>query len=344
MNTLVDDVGSFPLPSTVKREVFNQAYKLAREAFANGKDPCQDAFIQKNFCQPTLESFKKKLRTGLDVTNYPQQYDSINQVADLLHQTMEKGTFLVEEDQAFLAEVKLIKQEAKALSEEYGSKIQLRVSLFGPMEQYLKLIGSTCYSDILNDVAETIKRFAKNSLLNEKHIQTQVLSIDEPSFGLMDIDAQQDEIAQILEKTFDFGNVTKQIHLHSATRLPDLLTVKNIGVLSFEYAASPKNIEGISRAMLERADKQIRVGVTRTDIDTIISELNDQGVTNPADEQLVDNQDQITKRFQTAKQRFGDAMTFTGPDCGLGSWPSQEVAELLLKRTVNAIEKTHTKQ
>jgi len=31
-------------------------------------------------------------------------------------------------------------------------------------------------------------------------------------------------------------------------------------------------------------------------------------------------------------------MTFTGPDCGLGGWDTQEVAQLVLKRTVNAVK------
>jgi methionine synthase II (cobalamin-independent) len=34
-------------------------------------------------------------------------------------------------------------------------------------------------------------------------------------------------------------------------------------------------------------------------------------------------------------------MTFTGPDCGLGGWPSQEAASLLLTRTVDAVKIAH---
>jgi 5-methyltetrahydropteroyltriglutamate--homocysteine methyltransferase len=338
MEILVDDVGSFPLPITIKQEEFNQAYRLAREAYANGKDPRQDTFTQKNFCQPTIDSFKIKLNTGLDITNYPQQYDGIRQVSDILHQAMEKGTFTVEENQAFLPEVRLITEEAKNLSQEIGNKIRLRVSLFGPIEQYLKEIGTTYYPDVLENLTETIRRFAKNSIIDEKYIKTDVISIDEPSLGYIDINTEKDKLVQHLEKAFDFQNVTKQIHLHSATRLPDLLTIKNLNVVSFEYAASPKNIEGISRAMLERANKQIRVGITRTDIDSILSEIYDAGITNPTIEQLVDTEDEIARRYVAGKQKFGERMTFTGPDCGLGSWPTQEAAEALLKKTVRAVK------
>jgi 5-methyltetrahydropteroyltriglutamate--homocysteine methyltransferase len=175
--------------------------------------------------------------------------------------------------------------------------------------------------------------------LNSKYVKTEVVSIDEPSFGFLSIAAGSDLIRDVLEKAFDFQGAVRQIHLHSSSRLPDLLEVGNIDVLSFEYAASPKNIESVSRKMLEDADKQIRIGVSRTDIDSIMAELHDKGVTKPTAEQLVEGEEAIKKRYVSAKEKFGERMTFTGPDCGLGSWPSQEAAQLLLKRTVDAVKK-----
>jgi 5-methyltetrahydropteroyltriglutamate--homocysteine methyltransferase len=339
MDTVVDDIGSFPLPPDVNRETFSKAYQLAREAIVDGRDVKKDAFIQKNFCAVTLDAFKKKLQSGLDVVTYPQQYDGTKQVGDVIHKSMAKGSFLVEENQAFLPEVQLISEEAKNLSEGTGKKIPLRVSIFGPLEQYLKEVGTTPYSDVLESFAETIRRFAQNSILNSKYVKTEVVSIDEPSLGFLNIAAESDVICDVLEKTFAFQGAVRQIHLHSASRLPDLLEVGNIDVVSFEYAASPKNIESVSRKILEDADKQIRVGVSRTDIDSIMAELHDKGVTKPTAQQLVESGEVIKKRYVSAKEKYGDRMTFTGPDCGLGSWPSQEAAQLLLKRTVDAVKK-----
>jgi 5-methyltetrahydropteroyltriglutamate--homocysteine methyltransferase len=338
MEPLVDDVGSFPLPLNVDRETFDRAYCLAREAIINGRDPRKDKFLLKNFCEVTLDAFKKKCLAGLDVINYPQQYDGIRQVSDVIHVVMAKGTFVVEQKQAVLPEVHLIREEAKRLSEELGKKIRLRVCIFGPLEQYLKEIGTIPYSDVLESFAETIRRFAKNSVLNLKYVKTEVVSIDEPSFGFANIAAGRDTVCEVLEKAFDFHGAVRQIHLHSPSRLADLLGITNIDVLSFEYAASPKNIEGVWRRVLEDADKQIRVGVSRTDIDSIMAELHDKGVAKPTAEQMVDSEDAIKKRYLAAKEKYGDRMTFTGPDCGLGSWPSQEAAQLLLERTVKAVK------
>jgi methionine synthase II (cobalamin-independent) len=55
-------------------------------------------------------------------------------------------------------------------------------------------------------------------------------------------------------------------------------------------------------------------------------------------EQIVESEEAICRRFVAVKEKYGDRMTFTGPDCGLGGWPTQEAAQLLLKRTVDAVK------
>ena len=181
METLVDDIGSFPLPQGIGREVYNKAYVLARDAIIEGKNPAEDEFVQNNFCSVVVDSFKKKIMSGLDVINFPQHYSGIKQVGDAVHAAMEKGSFVVDQDRAFLPEIFVLNQEAKKLSEEFGKKILLRVSIFGPIEQYLSEVGTTAFPDVLDGFAQTINRFAKNSVLNNKYIETKAISIDEPS-------------------------------------------------------------------------------------------------------------------------------------------------------------------
>ncbi len=80
---------------------------------------------------------------------------------------------------------------------------------------------------------------------------------------------RQTLFAAYWKKPFDFRGVARQIHLHSTAGVAELLCVKNLDVLSFEYAASPENIEAVPKSMLEQGDKQIRVGIARTDVDNI---------------------------------------------------------------------------
>jgi len=338
MNTLVDDIGSFPLPQNISKNLFNRTYVLAREAIINGKNIKKDEFLLNNFYQVIIDSFRKKLNTGLDVVNYPQHYDMHKQFTDVIHNVMNKGTYIVDEKDAVIPEVHVIKEEAKRLYEQTESRVSLRVCVTGPLELYLKEIGTTPYKDVLLMFAETVSLFAKNSILNSRYVKTEVIALDEPSFGFQDVTADRDTLLDVLEKAFDFKGVIKHVHLHSPSRVRDILDVKNLDVLSFEYAASPKNIESVSKNMLESADKQIRVGISRTDVDSIIAELYDKGITKPTAEQLVESEDAIRKRFSVAKEKYGEAMTFAGPDCGLGGWPTQETAQLLLRRTVNAVK------
>lgn len=336
MQTYVDDIGSFPLPAGIKRDDYAKAYVQAREMIINGQDPYSDAFVEKTFCQTVVDSYRKKLDAGLDVANYPQHFDGMRQVGDSIDAAMEQGSFIVDNKNAILPEIYVLNHEAKRLSEEYGKKILLRVSIFGPIEMYLNKIGATAYPEELNGFAETINRFAKNCILNSKYIETKVISIDEPSLGHSPFAGTPELIQKALEKAYDFKGPTRQIHLHFASGIHDLLPVKGLDVLSFEYAASPKNINSVSKAMLQESDKQIRVGIARTDIDAIWAELYEKGVTQPTAEQIVEPLDVIQKRFKFAKEKYGEKMTFTGPDCGMGSWPTQEAAELLLKRVVEA--------
>lgn len=337
MDVLVDDVGSFPLPPQIERRSFERAYALSRKAIAENKDVKSDEFLWENFYQVIVDSFWKKAESGLDVVNYPQHYDMHKQLANVLEETMERGTYLIDASQAFLPEVYVIRQEAKSLYEHLGRKVRLRVCVLGPMELYLREVGTDAYNDVLLMFAESVRRFAKNSILDSKHVKTTVISLDEPSFGFREIAAKRDVILDVLEKAFDFGGVARQIHLHSPSRLADILEVKNIDVLSLEFAASPENINDISSRMLDQADKQIRVGISRTDIDSIMAELYDKGVRKPSIEQIAEEEATIQRRLKTAKQKYGERMSYTGPDCGLGGWPSQEAAQLLLKRTVNAV-------
>ncbi|MFW6111167.1 MAG: hypothetical protein ACOC6H_03935 [Thermoproteota archaeon] len=338
MCVLVDDVGSFPLPPSTNRSLFEDAYILARKAILEGDDIMKDDFLATNFYQIIIESLKKKYDSGLDVISYPQHYDMHMQFTGAIHDAMEEGSYVVDENKAVIPEMYVIKEEARRLYEYAGDKIALRVCITGPMELYLKEIGPTAYRDVLMMFAETVRLFAKNSVLNSKYIETKVIALDEPSFGFRDVNADKETIRKILERAFEVSGVTKQIHLHSPSRIKDILNVKNIDVFSLEYAASPRNIRMVSKRDLEEADKRVRVGVSRTDIHSLTAELHDQGIYHPTREQLVESEKTIKKRFQKAKRKYGNTMTFTGPDCGLGGWPNSETAQLLLERTVSAVK------
>jgi|SRR5271157_203104 len=337
MAELVDDVGSFPLPLNTSPTAFDETYRIARNAIAKGHR-VEGEHSLNSFRKIIIDSFLMKARSGLDVVNYPQHYDMHRQLADVVRESMNEGTYSVEEKNAVLPEVQVICDDAKRLSEEMGGEIKLRVCLEGPIEFYLKEIGLVINEDILRAFAENVKLFAQNSILKTKYVETVAVSLDEPSFGFQDPVTDRETIQGALETAFSFSGAIKQIHLHSPSRITDLLGIKSLDVLSLEFAASPRNIESVSKSMLDQYDKQIRVGISRTDIDSILAELRDKGIERPEASQIVEDERIIRKRHETAKAKFGNRMTFTGPDCGLGGWPTQEAAQLLLITTVKALK------
>ncbi len=70
-----------------------------------------------------VDSFRKKLASGLDVVNYPQHFSGLRQVGDAIHTAMANGSFVVDEKKAVLPEIYVLNREAKRLSEEFGKKI-----------------------------------------------------------------------------------------------------------------------------------------------------------------------------------------------------------------------------
>ena len=132
MDTLVDDVGSFPLHHYVDRRFFNEAYVHARDAIIDGKDFRKDEFLFNSFYRVIIDSFKKKFDTGLDVVNYPQHYDMHSQFMDVIHKAMDKGTYVVDEKQAIMPEVHVINYEAKRICEETGKRFCFAYVLQGP--------------------------------------------------------------------------------------------------------------------------------------------------------------------------------------------------------------------
>lgn len=339
MKPLVDDVGSFPLPSHVRRGDFEQAYKLARKLLIEGKSLKEDKFVFQNFYRIVVDSFAAKLESGLDVATYPQHYDMHKQFTDVIHKAMDEGTYLIDADEAIIPEVRVIEAEAENLNERFGSPVALRVCITGPMELYLAMVGTVVYRDVLMMFAETVRRFAENSILNSKNVKTAVVSLDEPSFGFRDLSADRETIIEVLEKALNFKGPVKQIHVHTPVRILELLEVENLDVISIESAATPRYMDQVSKGMLEKADKNIRVGITRTDINNIIAELYGNGITSPQAEQLIEDEETIIRRFKKALEKFEERLSFVGPDCGLGGWPTQEAAKLLLQRTTRAVKR-----
>lgn len=326
-----DDVGSFPLPPWINEKDFRELYRKALHSNKEGEES------RRMLKGVVLESFEAKLGSGLDVVTYPQHYDMYAQFLEPI-EIYQEEPYLVSEKAARLIEVELIKENAKELYEKLGKKIELKACVTGAIELYLSTeYGKNVYKDILENLAKSVNRFLKSALIKNKYIETKAVSIDEPSLGYADLlNVKKEDITDILEISAANINTHVQLHLHSLKAADIFLQAKNVSIVTAEYASSPKNIELVSKRDLDAHDKFIRVGIARTDIDSIIAEFLEKGV-EPNIKMLIDEKEEIKRRFEKAKEKFQERLLFAGPDCGLRSWPSQEAAGELLKRVSDGI-------
>jgi 5-methyltetrahydropteroyltriglutamate--homocysteine methyltransferase len=337
----IDDIGSLPFPkrSDITKEKFASLY-IEQQEIAAQKGRVESEL----FYDVIASALWLKIEAGLDVINYPQLYNMYDQFLTAM-KNHEVEPFLIEEKYAVIPELFVVKQEARRYYEQKGEKLKLRVCVTGPLELYQRSgFGTYIYEDILRNFALSVNAFLRNALIKDKYIETFAVAIDEPSLGYSNLlNISDEELIKSYELATKGISTAIQIHLHTLNAAKIPLMTENINVLTVESAANPENLKNISKAELEANDKFIRVGVTRTDINAIYAEYLEKGI-EPSDLELVDSEDSIRKRFENARKFFGERLSFTGPDCGLGSWPSQQVAFELLKRTVRAIKSARSFQ
>jgi len=320
---IFDDIGSFPLPEWIDREwVRNNV--MSRE---------YDEMVQK--------AFLMKLNAGVECPNYPQFQEMVEQFMEVIKDpNSQEGAYLVSSKDALIPEINSIRKT--------GHKGPVRVCLTGPFELYYKEFGQVIYDDILENLALSIFRFGQNAI--KSGINVKVISIDEPSLGTNPELQPTDEQLKNAFRYFNF-KCDVQIHLHSPLYYTKILDVSEINVIGVEAAKDPRIIHSIDVEDLNSHDKKLRVGIARSDIDSIVSQFNQENNVNAwKDINLInraineiESPDVIYHRLQNAFENLEDRIAYTGTDCGLFSFPTQESALIVLNNISKAISKWNEK-
>ncbi|MFB3764668.1 MAG: methionine synthase [Methanotrichaceae archaeon] len=303
-----DDIGSYPLPKGIRL-----------------KDLSHDQYLRL-----VKETFDQKISAGVEVPTYPQFRDMIRMFMDPIENPeFAESPYLIKEEHADILELKAIPAEQK-----------VRVCVTGPIELYISAFGATNYTDILYNLAESVARFIEKA---KKENNIAVASLDEPSLGISSNIVFEDvailralEIASApCEKT---RKIDCEVHLHSPLYAELCARVPGINIIGIESAAHPDYLQLIDRKLLEDTDTYLRAGIARTDILSMAAGLNDKLGINLWDDPArlekevmrSESPQMIEKRMGHAYSLFGDRLRAVGPDCGLGSWPSQTMACMLL--------------
>ncbi len=338
---LFDDIGSYPLPKDVNKSWIAGAIKKG--------DPGSINIIR--------DAMRQKIEAGVDVPTYPQFRDMTQQFLEVINDdSMTEEPMLVRRDKARIKELEALEDVGAEYYKKTGRILDVRICVTGPVELYLKQFGGAAYKDVLNAFAASIDRFIGNSIDNAKQFRITTVSIDEPSIGInpqiMFSDSDLVEALEIAAKTAASHKIDTEIHLHSPLHYKLVCRVQSIGIIGVESAANPSYLDLIDKKDLDEYDKFLRVGVARTDIFNMAAALNEKYGTNvwkePSRlEEIVSGMETphiIEKRLEKTYGLFGERTKYAGPDCGLGSWPTQELAFSLLKNTGMGIKEFLKKQ
>lgn len=322
---IFDDIGSYPLPVGMSRE----------------KLPLGDGYLNL-----VRDAIVQKIEAGVERPTYPQFRDMIKMFMDPIEDPQKSETpYIVKAESARILELEALDALGKEMEKE-GKRLRARVCVTGPIELYLARFGATEYVDVLENLATSVARFLEEAK-KSRHFEVAVASLDEPSLGISpNVIFDDDQISEALEiAARPCEKIDCEVHLHSPLMAELCSGVAGINVIGVESAANPDYLKLVDRKVLEDHDAYIRAGIGRTDINALVARMNDRLETNlwreperlEREVHAAESVELMERRLAEAHRLFGDRVRYAGPDCGLGSWPSQKMAANHLATCARAI-------
>lgn len=326
-----DDIGSFPLPKGIRTENIS---------------------LDNDYLEIVQDTLAQTISAGVEAPTYPQFRDMIKMFMGPIEKPeTSESPYLVKEDAAQIFELKALDAMGKNMAKD-GKRLGARVCVTGPIELYISRFGATDYTDILFNLAHSVARFLKKSMSFE-YFDVIVGCIDEPSLGVSPnvVFEEEDLIEAMTIATRPCKEIDVEVHLHSPLMVELCCHVPGINVVGVESAASPDYLKIVDKEVLSENHTYLRVGIARTDIVNMVAQLNDQMGTNLwSDPQRlerevlrVESPMVMELRLAEAYRLFGDKIRYAGPDCGLGSWPTQNMAYKHLANCAQAIRSFRSK-
>ena len=313
------------------------------------------------FEQNVVSVFLDKAKAGVEVPNYPQVRDMTEMFFGMMEGIgkvdggyIETATLAIKNGKAAIPEVSAIRNQASFISEKLGAPFNVRICITGPYT----LTSRFAYKDkgTFSRMGNVLAQVVEANVFESKHVAVQLVSIDEPVFGLVDdplLDYGSEGRENLLKAWETLAHKIKAkgtqsvLHLHT-TRDELFWNVKALDVIeshvddSFYQAKSTKE-------HLEATDKFTKASIAITDFDQLIrNKIAAESRLKPSETNMNEkiaetwtgvNRGQIDansfiedinlmkKRLAKILELFGEnRVPYAGPECGLRSFPTYESA------------------
>ena len=265
-------------------------------------------------------------------------------------------------DGSNIQEVEVIKGNLSKIRDETGSdKIRVKICVTGPYTLGSFFANKT--PRLYDELGEALSNIVENTIFRNKRGEVALLSVDEPVLGFLNdpmLDHGQDG-REALRKSLDsichtaqVRGVVTSMHLHNTSE-GLFWETKNLKTLE-PHVDDPLYTQDSTKKRLIETDKQVKASIFITLFDDLIkNKLKEQKFQGKIQEQIgaiwsqirngqvdpmiyLDTPEIIEKRLRKIVDTLGEEyVPYAGPECGLGSWPSQETAMECLERASKVV-------
>ena len=323
----------------------------------------------KVFEDQVIGGFIDKLKAGFDIPNYPQFRDMNEMFFELLNGIEKRdGAYhhigkISAKDGSNIQEVEVIKGHLSRIRKETDSeKIRVKICVTGPYT--LGSFFSNKTPRLYDELGDALSKIVERTIFKNKSGEVALLSVDEPVLGFLNdpmLDHGPDG-REALRKSWDkichtakIKGVETSMHLHNTSE-GLFWDAEHLQILE-PHVDDPLYTQDSTKKRLGETDKRVKASIFITLFDDLIkNKLSEQGFTGNIQEQIgfvwnqirndqtdpiiyLDTPKIIKKRLEKIVNNLGsEYVPYAGPECGLGSWPSQETAMECLKRVSKVVK------
>jgi 5-methyltetrahydropteroyltriglutamate--homocysteine methyltransferase len=358
------DSGSIPFTSNLRK------YLDGARSYGQVSNEATEFFEQN-----VISVFVDKAKAGIEVPNYPQFRDMTEMFFDMMTGIskvnggyVETTPLTIQNGRGAIPEVSAIKDLSNFISEKLGASFNIRICITGPYT----LASRFAYKDkgTFTRLGDALARVIETNIFKNKHGAVQLVSIDEPVFGLVD-DPLLDygsEGRENLLKTWE--SLTQRIkakgarsilHLHTAR--DELFWKVNALDIVESHVDDPFYHAKGTKERLEATDKFTKASIAITDFDQLIRnkitaesslKLSETSINEKIAEtwtlinkqqvdpiSFIEDPNLMGKRLSRILELFGESrVPYAGPECGLKSFPTYKSALECLRRVEKAVKET----